>query len=145
MPKPSLTGLVEARILPEQRWKHGRRHEILDRAVSEGCSVALSVTGGPLSKARFTVFGLTDAGEKTVPGEFDIVERGPGHNLEFLPRGERRDLAGVFYCQKVRQSIKQPILRCASGRVLRFVLIVAGHLWRLRWVLGAPPVGCVGS
>src|SRR5450755_143082 len=91
--KAALRLWKKARVLMKNRRKDSANKEILDRAIGRVRSVALAIAFGSLSVAGFAVFGLTDPGERTVPDNLHRIESSAGHNLKFLPGGERNDLA----------------------------------------------------
>jgi len=134
VPETSLARLEETRILTKQRWKHGARHEVFDCAVGRGRAKALPVTSRTLTIAWLAIFCLANAREKSVPGILNIVERAARHDLEFLPRGERRNLVSVLQCEKVWQSEEEPVVRCATRLALGVFLLITLVLiwcWRL--------------
>jgi len=123
VPEAPLARLEEARILSQQRGQDSARHEAFDRAVREGCSVALSVTRSSLSITGLAVFGLAYASKKGVPRVLHVVERRSGHHLEFLSGRERRNLSGLQR-QKVWQGKEKPILRCAGAFFLAVLVLI---------------------
>src|ERR1035438_2390036 len=92
MPESSFAILEEARVLVQQGRQNSAGPKILNRAVGERRPVTLSIALGTLSITGFAIFGLADARQKSIPREFDIVERRAGYDFELLSRGERRHL-----------------------------------------------------
>src|SRR6202140_649622 len=108
MPKCSLARLEKTRILVEKRWQNRPGEVVFDGAVGKGGSESLSIALRALPIAGLAVFSLTNAGEKTVPGDLDVVERAASHDLKLLANRKRRDLAGIFQRQEVWQGIEEP-------------------------------------
>ena len=74
MPEPSLARLEETRVLMEHGGQNRAGKIVLDRAIREVRRKALAVADRSLTIARFAVFGLAHPGQKTVPGDLDVVE-----------------------------------------------------------------------
>src|SRR5450432_4361434 len=94
--KPALALLIEARVLVEQGRKDRSRHKVFNGAVGISRSKAFAITFSALTVARFAVFCLTDPRQHTVPGHLHVIERTAGHDFEFLPGGEWRDMGTTF-------------------------------------------------
>src|SRR5579863_4535211 len=63
MQESSVTRLVKAGILPQQRWKYGAGHEALDGTIGKSRPVALAVTGRTVAVSCLAVLRLADASE----------------------------------------------------------------------------------
>src|SRR5271166_2569106 len=111
MHEPAVPQLVIPRVLTKQGGKNCAYHKIFDGPVRKRSPEAFGITLRALAKTGFAVFRLADTRQKAVPGNLDIVERTPEYDLEFLPRGERRQFASTFQRQEIRQRIKKPVVR----------------------------------
>src|ERR1700690_3496012 len=89
MPKSALALLKETRVLVEQGRENSLGHEVFDSAIGKGGSETLSIALGALSVAGFAVLSLAYAGQRSVPGDLDVVERAASHYLELLADSER--------------------------------------------------------
>src|SRR5208337_1812309 len=109
-PEPPFTQLVVARILVEQRREDAAYHEVLDGGVGVSGPVALCIALKALSEAGISIFSLIDARENAYVRELDGVEHSQGHQLEFLPGRERRDLFAILHRQVVWQGPEKAVI-----------------------------------
>ncbi len=115
----------------EQQWEDGAHREVLDCGVGVSGPVALCIANKTLSEAGVSIFSLIDEGENAYIRVFDGVERSQGHQLEFLPGSERRDVFGILHRQIVWQDVEKAAILWALLFLDRGVLIVRTFLSRL--------------
>src|SRR6202167_322960 len=108
-------GREKARILVQHGRKNRAHKEILNRAIGSGSAEARGVAFPALAVTGFGVFSLIDGSDRSIPENLHGIERAPGNNFEFLPRGERNDVAILVNGQEVGQSEKKPVVGCARG------------------------------
>src|SRR5208282_4523606 len=97
----ALAGWKKARVLTEYGRQNRTHKKVFNHAVSRVGAEALAVALPALSVTGLAVFGLADAGENHVPGNLHWIERSASHNFEFLPGGERDNIAVLVDGQKV--------------------------------------------
>src|SRR5450631_1125873 len=119
--KPAFRRLEEARVLIKNRPQYGLRHKVLNDAVRRRGSIPLRVALESLPVGRFGVVRLVYARQEPPPGKLHGIERSSGHDRKLLLGRQRRYLAAIFEAQKIRQSIEQPVVRCARSPLLVFV------------------------
>jgi len=84
VPESTFAQLEITRILVKKGRQNGARHIVLNGAVGKSGTVSLSISGGSLSVSRLTVCSLTDASQRTIPEEFNVVEGALCHYFEFF-------------------------------------------------------------
>jgi len=115
----------------EQRREDTAYREVLDGGAGVGGPVALCIALKALSEAGIGIFSLIDGRENAYIRELDGVERSQGHQLEFLPSRERRDLFSILHRQVVWQEKEKAVILQALLFLDRGVLIIPTFGFRL--------------
>src|SRR5580692_11052963 len=110
MDKASPSQLVVAWIFMEQAGEDRSRHVSADAVVSKGGTVAFSVGAPSLAPLFWIIFRLGNSSESAVERECGPIKNTRGGQPEFLSRGKRGKLLGVFDRPIVRQDLEDAVV-----------------------------------
>src|ERR1700691_327 len=81
--EPTVAFLKKSWILMQNRRKNRARHEVFDRPIPKGRSIAFSIAFPALTITGLAVFRLADGRQNSIPRKFNLIEGTTSHHFEF--------------------------------------------------------------
>src|SRR5438132_9936659 len=110
MNKAPSSQLVVARIFVKKTWEDRCRHVSTDTVVGKRRTVTFPVGVPSLSPLFWIILCLCNCRQNPVEGIGPPIKYASGSQSEFLSRGERRKVDGIFDGAVVRQNLEDAIV-----------------------------------